>query len=185
MQRLFRCYRTLVLFCVLAHPRPLIVCGQEAAPTEQPATCVHIDSTFVRTLYGKSRKEVRALFGVPQEDLKEGLIYVVKAPGLWREVEGGLFIHFVGGKALGFLLNTKAPADNTFVRMVLQSSPGARFEPSYQASNLTGLNWADKSNGFFAVTEQATEHEFLFMIELTPPSERTILQPGQNSRASQ
>ena len=167
-------FQPFVLACLAALFWPPPLCGQQDTPAERPIICVHVNSTFVQALYGKSRKETLAILGWPYYEQKEGPMYVAKAPGSWGEVEGYLIVYFAGDKARGFQLNTKAPLDSTFVRLVLQNSPGARFEPWYAPSNLTGQNWEDKHAGFFAATTQMSEHEYLLTIDLTPPNERTV-----------
>ena len=146
----------------------------EVEPSATPIICVHVNSTFVQAFYGKSRKEIRALIGWPYYEEKDSYMYTAKAPGFFGEIEGYLIIWFAGDKARSFQIDTKVPLESHFVRIALQNSPTAHFEPDYQPGNLTGENWRDKQLGYFAGTVQCAEHQFLLTIDLTPANERRI-----------
>ena len=171
--------QTLFLACLCSLFWLLSAHGQEAAPSATPTLC-HVDSTFVQTLYGKSQGEILALIGWPGYAEAAGMIYPAKVPTLLGEADGHLLIRFARNKARVFQLHTEMPLNNTFVRLVLQNSPGARFEPSYHPENLTGTNWEDKRAGFQALTTQVSEHEFLFLINMTPSNEHVMSSSGQN-----
>ena len=143
-------------------------------PTPTPIFRIHINGSFVQVLAGKTRKEIQATLGWPVYDSGSAYVYEAKVPAFWSEADGQLIIHFVKGKARAFQVASKSPFGSKFVSLSLQNAPEARFEPVYQASNLTGSNWRDAQNGFVAATTQSNENEYLLTIDLTPRSDRNF-----------
>jgi hypothetical protein len=146
----------------------------QAGAVPPPTSPIRIESSFVKILSGKSHSEIQALLGQPTEKFSQGYLYTAQVPGFWGIQDAYFIVLFAGDKARSFQLHTQTPLDGTFVKLILQNSPGAQFEPMYQARNLTGANWQDTQSGFAAFTTQMSEHEFLLTIDLTPWNERNF-----------
>lgn len=145
-----------------------------AATGPRPIFRIHVNSSFIQVLWGKSRKEIEASLGWPAENDEQSYTYTARVPALFGETDGFLIVYFARDKARAFQLVSTLPADRNFIQVALQNFPNARFEPTYEPKNLTGSNWQDKANGFSAFTSQMSEKEFLVTFELTPWKERSF-----------